>query len=1493
MQDMDNFKKKYSIFFVFLLLFFTVIDIFYVKFLPKIINIPEKVPEIEKFFSDKTGYELKITNPELKTFANFAFSVSLDEVCVYNSAKEVVFSARNPLIKIQPLKIFLKKIKINEIQGQQIYADCTPLEYIFTKEQNGKNNFPFKIDASKATIEIDNYELVFHDKKINRKIKLKGAIFDIKPVYKNISNLTTDGALSIDKNFSVFNLNVMGNFIFGKKMNLQNFSAMGYIKNINLEILSPYLDKFTEYKQAKGILNIRFNTLINDKNEPFTEITANIKDLFFTNAQRTVQTVSKGLSTIKIRTNVHGKNLIFDEITFSSPNIGLNGNGTIYNYQKKKPSLNLMFNLSPSSVSDIADLLPFGVCKEIDIVKEKGIFGKANGVIKIAGTYPHIQLYGKADITNVQATRKFKDTHNGNIKLLFNDTTVYVTTDVKTKKGESFYLTGSGRIYDDDWSVFDVKTSENLDLPLVMEILVPVSKIFDFDIGPVPFFSISSGTGSSKLHIKGTKDIAYIDGFVKIKNAFGKFDGINADLSKVNTQVIFKGENIYFDTSGAYADNNPIHIFGEGSTTGSVKINAQSENFNGPILQKIITSSQFLEDASGIFETIEKITGKINFKVLLQGNFPSEMNPEQFTEEVAKMTIDGKLKLSDNHIKIKDFESPVIITGGEVKFSEKSAEAEKISVSFGKNSNANISFKCDMPRENDNIDGNITIEAPSVMISDSLNFVLKSAIANDLKINSPTSSDIGGQHSLSLSAKIKNNDIDLKSVNSKIKIINTLNQKSKISANSGEITLQNGNASISNLKIQSDKSVLNLNGTIKNITNTKPNYDLIVQGSNIVVKTIANISDIFPADIRNILQSCRDYDGTVNTNLKISDRGYSGFVNFKNLAFRHIQTDIPVKFADLPVTFSPHRISLEKISGEIGRTGAFPVYADVNIDNYLKIPIVKASVSMKPNSVFTERYINTKLSHPIKLTGDINISADINGSVDSLKISPVIKLNKDADISYLTVTFGDTDCLRELKSEIYLLPKNIILKKAEFFRHKMLDGKTKTEILWAAAANIAQQGKNLIPKYASFKTYHERPAKNLNFLFKKSIIKNGSFKCDIAYKADGSKITGYADIMNTEIPSYDLILKEGKMVADNNLIKISSEGKLLDTDFTLNSNIKNSAAMPVNIKDLVFTTKKLDLAKLLDTINRWSIEAYSDATLKNNVSFNVSDVIIENGLLNANHIDYKTSPIEDLKAKFSLDKDGNLNISAENFKVSEGIAENKITYNFKTGKTDCLFIAKGINSDSTAEAFLGLKNQITGKADVKVSFNTQGLTDLERFRNIKGIIYFSVKNGNMPKLGSLEYLLRASNIFYSGLTTLSINNVIELLKPFKQGTFSTITGVFNLNRGTVENLRIYSQGINMSLYMNGQYNIEDGEADIAIYGKLGKKIENLFGPLGNLSANTLFSIIPRDKNANSYNAELKKIPDIEYKNQDVKYFRATVQGNLNEKDSASSFKWLR
>ena len=53
---------------------------------------------------------------------------------------------------------------------------------------------------------------------------------------------------------------------------------------------------------------------------------------------------------------------------------------------------------------------------------------------------------------------------------------------------------------------------------------------------------------------------------------------------------------------------------------------------------------------------------------------------------------------------------------------------------------------------------------------------------------------------------------------------------------------------------------------------------------------------------------------------------------------------------------------------------------------------------------------------------------------------------------------------------------------------------------------------------------------------------------------------------------------------------------------------------------------------------------------------------------------------------------------------------------------------------------------------------------------------------------------RVSNLIKNGLLGLSLNNLIQVLTPYKTGEFETITGKLTLGEGQVQNLEIKSKG---------------------------------------------------------------------------------------------------
>ena len=96
-------------------------------------------------------------------------------------------------------------------------------------------------------------------------------------------------------------------------------------------------------------------------------------------------------------------------------------------------------------------------------------------------------------------------------------------------------------------------------------------------------------------------------------------------------------------------------------------------------------------------------------------------------------------------------------------------------------------------------------------------------------------------------------------------------------------------------------------------------------------------------------------------------------------------------------------------------------------------------------------------------------------------------------------------------------------------------------------------------------------------------------------------------------------------------------------------------------------------------------------------------------------------------------------------------------------------------------------------------------------------------------------------------------------------------------------------GLNYKNQVDEKFN-----ADMEVFGMLSKKISTMFGPIGNLSLNTLFNAIPGvdlSKNTEILD-KINKIPGIELSGKAYRRFIAEIKGNINGEDYVTSFKWI-
>jgi len=281
--------------------------------------------------------------------------------------------------------------------------------------------------------------------------------------------------------------------------------------------------------------------------------------------------------------------------------------------------------------------------------------------------------------------------------------------------------------------------------------------------------------------------------------------------------------------------------------------------------------------------------------------------------------------------------------------------------------------------------------------------------------------------------------------------------------------------------------------------------------------------------------------------------------------------------------------------------------------------------------------------------------------------------------------------------------------------------------------------------------------------------------------------------------------------------------------------------------------------------------------------------------LSIDELKYKNIVANNLSTKFKY-VNNNFEMKDIFLETTGGTLSGNVNYNFENANIKAKLNVDNVSANELSDATLDINNQIYGNLDGSLDISTYGANDEERMKNLNGMMSFEITDGKMPKLGSIEYLLKAGNLIQSGITGLTINNVSNLLIPIKTGSFNVIKGQIAISNGIAKDIKIYSQGKNLSILLQGNYDLVNSKANIYILGKLSKKFDTIFGPLGNASLNSVFNLIPGIHLDEMKDSELiqqiNSIPELGIKSNQFRIFRAKVDGDINSENFVSIFEWI-
>lgn len=691
-------------------------------------------------------------------------------------------------------------------------------------------------------------------------------------------------------------------------------------------------------------------------------------------------------------------------------------------------------------------------------------------------------------------------------------------------------------------------------------------------------------------------------------------------------------------------------------------------------------------------------------------------------------------------------------------------------------------------------------------------------------------------------------------------------------------------------------STIKAKGEIKNnVANIKFNTGNVKIADMIRALDIKRIRVINSSEADNSYFNVEgSYKGSVK---KIDAKGVNlnGAVHFKNLNLNYKPLNMPITVVSGKATIKGSSLNFSKINLLLA---SMPALLDGKVVNLLSKPTVDAYFTAKPNQKFVDIVYNKKEIYPVKLKGDIDLSVALSGTMNNLVTKSLLKIAKGASLYYMGASISDENAPIHLSLISNYSPKALVIKS--FLYDKLIYSQNHRAVVsrqLATSGDVIYTKKQIQFKNFRIKTYLPTDTKVFNIVFKKPFIKNGQFESDIYLNGTlkNPQVKGDFSLMGMDMPFLGTLINDVSLKFLPTNIHCNVNGIFLTNKFNINALMLNKLTSPYVVNNATLNVGNFNLNAIIDSIKNYEVEATKDDAVSKLQAMKTPQVIINNLDIKANNIHLENIDAKNLRAKVSY-KNRTVDIKNFMFELAHGNINGAIHHNFKSKYSKIALNVSGADADKLLTSLFELHGQLYGAIDGKMNFSCNGATQNACLKTLNGQASFQVKNGRMPKLGSLEYLLKAGNLIKSGITGISLNGIIDLVTPLKTGNFELIKGSIAVNDGVADKIQIISSSRDLSLFITGIYNMSNYYADMYVFGRLSKKIANALGPVGNASLNTLFNTIPGvnlnpTKDSSIIN-DINKIPGIELSNKLYRIFAVEVHGDISGDDYVDSFKWI-
>lgn len=1457
--------------------------------IPAILNRPENVDFLKNYVKKEYGFDTSIVNPHIKMGYLPAVWVKADSFMILNNdnTEALAFKKINTRIKLLPL--ILSKAEISHFS-----AESLAVHLVFDKNSQLKlGQYPLvgmsqpKVTINKAVFQIDNYNINLKDEVVNKNILLNGKDFILYD-FTNDKRIkfVTNSELFVGKKVSKIDTDVDIKLPL-KKITEDKVNINGTISDLNLADFSTYAKYLSKNKieQLTGIINLDVKTSTGEDNRKKITGKIEIDNLGIMQKDISASIYCKNKININTDLSLIKDGIYIEEFTLKSKGIDTHLSGTIRKLSSKTPVVNYKLSINKSRIENILPLLPGeeDLLTEINLylLKKHKYYGNILGNIEIKGNYLEPSVTGNILSTDGYLTSPLpNNTPKATIKIKFTGDKSELDATVPASQTETVFVKGITNLYKDKSSDLMITSTKNVDLKIAQTVLNPLHTILRFDLGPVPVMDLR-GKGNINLHVVGTNKNPHAWGAFNFENTTASFLDIhNMTLKNGKGHLTFDDQNSHFVTEAATLNGQPVSVEGTCTLLGVLNFKVSSLNQNSSDLLKIIKTSPMLKDIQDLTSPIKSAKGLINVDINLTGQV-KDVHDVVFNKNIFA---NGKLELTSNNAQIENIPIELKNLSGNVNF-------KNLDMDFNLSSNLDSSKIYTSGKLKDN---NINVK----VISD------KFTLADGLKIASQQNKKIPFLNDLStisssFTAQYKGpiDKINYNTLQIRGKVYSNRGSKSVILTDGGTFELINSNFKLSPIKGTIKKNPYIITADISNINTPKQDVNGYFSMSEFNLENLDNLKslDIFPKEFSP--DDVKDMKGVLDITARMRHNNLSFFTKLDGTEFVYVPKHLKVKFNSGNILVRNNTLSLNKVNAYVGE---MPLFLDGKILNFYKNPDMNLYVNAKPTQEFFDQFFNNKTVYPIKLKGDINCTSKINGTKDRLAAKTEVKIEENSHIYYMGATIGDVTNPVKLYLDNIYTPQGIKINNFKY--DKIIASQNNknfinTQVISSGTMDFLPDN-NVAFRNFRVKTENPTDAKIFNIIFRKPFMKQGIFTSDLIINGTSlvPKIIGKLDVTSIDIPFVDSTVNDVNFDFKPDKIYIHSKGTVLTNRVDLTAEMRNNLASPYVIENLKLKLNDLNINKITDAIQDYEADLYRTKTSsKESETFDISQIIIKKAEIAADTIKIKNISAEDFTTNLSFNEKMILDIKDFKFKLAEGIVNGSVKYDFITNRVNLLMHMKNSNAQIIAEALFDLHNQIYGSITGDIALSCNAKSHESCTKSLEGNGYFIVAEGKMPKLGSLEYLLKAGNLLAGGLTGISINSIIDLITPLKTGEFESISGNMLIADGIAQNINIYSNGKDLNMYLKGSYNFSNEIADMNVYGTLSTNITSVFGKVKNASLNTLLNTIP-GVSINELNpltmAEINKIPNIDTQNI-YRIFKAEIYGDINGNDYVRSFKWIK